>query len=95
MKSILIVSILAATLSGCAVGRHGQLYVSPVMVGAVVGAAAATMVYEQNVVYPRYEQEYFYDPGYQVYFFMGNDHRRHYMPRGWGYHSHGVPGYRH
>ena len=95
MKGILSVSILAALLSGCAVGRNGQLYVSPVMVGAVVGAAAATMVYEQGVVYPRYEQEYFYEPSYQVYFFVGNDHRRHYMPRGWRYHEHGVPSYRH
>lgn len=94
MKSILIVSILAATLSGCALGRHGQLYVPPVVVGAAIGAAAV-LVYEQNVTYPYREQEYFYDRGYGGYFFFDNRSQRHYMPRGWGYHTHGVPGYRH
>jgi predicted small lipoprotein YifL len=94
MKNVLIAVVLASSLAGCAVGRHGQLYVPPVVVGAAIGAAAV-MVYEQNVVYPYREEEYYWDPAYGVYFFVGNDRHRHYMPRGWRYHEHGVPGYRH
>ena len=94
MKNILIAVVLATLLTGCVVAPRGGVYIPPVVVGAAIGAAAV-MVYEQNVVYPRYEQEYFYESSSGVYFFVGNDHRRHYMPRGWQYHEHGVPGYRH
>jgi len=94
MKNSLIAIATVLALSGCAVGRHGQLYVNPVAAGVIAGAAVV-LVYEQNVTYPYREQEYFYDRGYGGYFFFDNRSQRHYMPRGWGYHTHGVPGYRH
>jgi len=74
-------------------GRNGQLYVNPVAAGAVIGAVAATMMYEQNVVYPRYETSYTYEPRTQLYIFVDGYGRRHYMPHGWNYREHGVPGH--
>lgn len=93
MKKSLIAIATMLALSGCAVGHHGQLYVNPVAVGVIAGAAVATMMYEPNVYYPPYENAYVYDPVVGVYFFVGNDHYRHNMPRGWGYRTHGVPHY--
>jgi hypothetical protein len=38
---------------------------------------------------PGYEQAYTWDPGASLYFYMGPDRRRHYMPHGWR-HGHGY-----
>lgn len=92
MKKLLISVVTASLLSGCVVGRHGGVYVPPVAVAAVAGAAVATaIIYEDGVVYPEYETAYVWDPIYGCYFFIGAGGVRHNMPHGWGYRSHGVP----
>lgn len=83
---------LAIVLSGCVVTPRGRVYVPPVVVGAVAGAAVASaIVYDEGVVYPEAPAAYIWDPVVGVWFFNdGYGHRR-YMPRGWNYRTHGVP----
>ena len=90
--SMALLGLLASMLSGCVIGRHSGVYVPPAVVAAGVGAAVATtIIYEDDVVYPQYETAYVWDPIYECYFFVGPGGYHHYMPRGWGYRSHGVP----
>jgi hypothetical protein len=77
MKNSLIVIALITMLSGCVVAPTPYY----------------TVGYNPNyLVYPVYESAYIYDPVPGTYFFWYGGHR-HYMERGWGYRTHGVPDY--
>lgn len=82
MKSILIALGATLMLAGCVVTPARSYRVEPVVTTDVV-------------VYPRYEYEYYWDPKVQLYFYYGPRREVHYMPRGWSYRTHGVPGREH
>jgi hypothetical protein len=86
MKNLFIFAAIVTMLSGCVVTPAGRVYVPMI---PVVPAAPPPVIYE-TVPYPVYESQYYFDPTVGIYFFVYGGHR-HYMPRSWGYHSHGVP----
>ena len=69
MKKLLIVSTLAAALSGCVVAPYRP----------------APVVYEPVAVYPTYSDAYVWDATIGAFFFFDAYNHRHYMPRGWRY----------
>lgn len=79
MKRLLISTVVISMLVGCVVTPAYR--VAPV---AVVTPGS------EMIVYPQVETAYVWDPIALSFFFVFGG-QRHYMPRGWGYHSHGVP----
>lgn len=83
MKSILIALGATMLLAGCVVAPvRGEYRVRPEVTAEVV-------------VYPQYEYDYYWDSRTQLYFYYGPRHEIRYMPRGWAYRTHGVPGREH
>ena len=79
MKKLLISTIVISMLAGCVVTPYHPYMVQP-----------AVVVQPGEIVYPQVESAYIWDAALLSFFFMYGG-QRHYMNRGWGYHSHGVP----
>lgn len=80
MKKLISVVVIAM-LAGCVVGpAYRVVPAQPVVVAPQDGM----------IVYPQVESAYIWDPVALSFFFVFGG-QRHYMARGWGYHTHGVP----
>jgi hypothetical protein len=88
MKRIFVVISVMALVGCVVVPRTG-----PVLPYDVPGRRQPVMVYEEHVLYPFAEHDYYYDRFYGAHFFVGQDRKRHWMPRGWSYDEHGIPGH--
>ena len=83
MKKILFLISILSVLEGCVVAPREHVYVP------------TRVVYESDVIYPEYESSYIWESSVGLFFFVDVYGRRHYMPHGWGYRTHGVPHHRH